>query len=104
MRNLSIFRALLVLSACCAPVLAQQTGLTGRVTDPSAASIANARISANSQDGSKLQTATNSEGIYQFPGLRAGTFVIRFEASGFTPAERTIELLVGQVATIDIAL
>jgi hypothetical protein len=84
--------------------LAQQTGISGRVTDPSAASIDAAVVTATADDGARIKTISNSQGLYQFPALRAAKYVIRFEAPGFTPAERTISLLVGQVATIDIAM
>jgi len=82
--------------------LAQQTGISGRITDPSAASIDAAVVTATADDGAKIKTISNSQGLYQFPTLRAAKYVIRFEAPGFNPAERTIALLVGQVATIDI--
>lgn len=83
---------------------AQQTGIGGRVTDPSAASIDTVIVTATGDDGSKVKTVSNSQGIYQFPTLRAATYVIRFEAPGFAPAERTLTLLVGQTATIDMKL
>ncbi len=84
--------------------LAQQTGISGRVTDPSAASIETVIVTASGDDGSKVKTVSNSQGIYQFPTLRADKYVIRFEAPGFSPAERTLSLLVGQMATVDVKL
>ena len=47
-------------------------------------------------------TLTNREGLYQLPALRATTYVVRFDAPGFAPAERTLTLLVGQTPTLDI--
>ena len=84
--------------------LAQQTGVTGRITDPSNASIASAVVSATSDEGTRLETLTNAQGIYQFPTLRASKYVLRFQAPGFSPAERTLSLLVGQVANVDVML
>ncbi len=84
--------------------LAQQTGISGRVTDPSAASIDTVIVTATGDDDSKVKTVSNSQGIYQFPTLRAAKYVIRFEAPGFAPAERTLSLLVGQMATVDVKL
>jgi hypothetical protein len=86
------------------PLAAQQTGITGRVGDPSNAVMANVAVTATGEDGTKVTTTTNATRPYQFPGLRAGTYRLRFEMSGFTPAERTIMLLVGQTATIDLEL
>ena len=84
--------------------LAQQTGITGRVTDPSNASIVGAAVAATAGDGSKFDTVTNAQGIYQLPALRAAQYVLRVQAPGFAPAERTLTLLVGQVASVDVSL
>src|SRR5580700_8847457 len=86
------------------PLLAQQTGISGQLTDVSKAVLAAAKVTVTGQDGTSLATTTNGTGLYQFPGLRAGTYVLRFEAAGFSPAERTVELLVGQTPTIDVAM
>ncbi len=88
----------------CLPLLAQQTGLTGRVSDPSSATVVGALVSATADDGTKSSTTTNADGLYQFPGVRAGTYTLRIEAPGFTPAERTLNVLVGQTATVDVAM
>ncbi|MBV8821106.1 MAG: carboxypeptidase regulatory-like domain-containing protein, partial [Acidobacteriaceae bacterium] len=84
--------------------LAQQTSITGRVTDPSNASVPQTAVVATSEDGTKLETVTNAQGVYQFPAVRAAKYVLRFQAPGFAAAERTVTLLVGQVAAVDIAL
>ena len=86
------------------PLAAQQTGISGRVGDPSKAVMPNVAVTATGEDGTKVSTLTNGTGLYQFPGLRAGSYRLRFEISGFSPAERTINLLVGQTATIDLEL
>jgi len=84
--------------------LAQQTGIGGRVTDPTKAVVETVIVTATGDDGTKVKTVTNEQGIYQFPTLRAEKYVLRFEAPGFAPAERTVSLLVGQSATVDILL
>jgi len=86
------------------PLFAQQTGIGGRVTDPSSASITDAVVSATSDDGTKISTRTNADGLYQFPGLLARAYRLRIEASGFAPAERTLTVLVGQMATVDVKM
>src|ERR1700756_2200845 len=97
-------RLAVLLAATAGLSLAQQTGITGRITDPSGATIVAAIVTATSDDGSKLETLTNAQGIYQFPALRAARYVLRVQTSGFAPAERTISVLVGQVASIDLML
>jgi hypothetical protein len=84
--------------------MAQTTGVEGRVTDPSGGVISGAKVTARSDDNTVVSTITNNAGLYQVPTLRGGTYVLRFEAAGFSVAERTISLLVGQVASVDIAL
>jgi hypothetical protein len=93
-----------LLAAASLPGLAQQTGISGRVTDPSGAAIALGKVTVIGDEGSKFSTITSDQGIYQFPTLRAATYVLRFESSGFAPAERSLAVLVGQMATVDIAL
>ena len=88
----------------CLPLFAQETGISGRVGDPSNALIANVSVTATGEDGTKVTTTTNATGLYQFPGLRAGNYRLRFEVPGFAPAERTVLLLVGQNASIDVDL
>jgi len=95
---------LLMPAAILAPLFAQQTGISGRVADPTKAVLAGAKVTATGEDGARIFTTTNAAGLYQFPGLRAGIYVLRFESPGFAPAERTVTLLVGQTPTVDMEL
>src|SRR5260370_28941325 len=88
----------------CAALFGQETGISGRVIDPTNAVIADAKVSVVALDGAKLATLSNGKGLYQFLSLRATQYVLRFEAPGFGPVEKTLTLLVGQVATVDITL
>jgi len=97
-------RFLTVFALIAGMALAQQTSITGRVTDPSNAAVTNAVVGATAEDGTKLETYSNAQGIYQIPGVRAGKYVVRVQLPGFAPAERTLTLLVGQVATVDVTL
>ena len=97
--------ALLLASALCIPAaFGQQTGITGRVTDPSGAVIAGVKVTVTGADDSKFTTDTNTSGVYQFPALRAAAYTLRFENPGFAPAERTLSVLVGQMVEVDLAL
>jgi len=105
MRNLLALRAALsVISIGSLPLIAQQTGISGRVGESSNAVIPNVAVTVTGEDGTKLSTVTNATGLYQFPGLRAGTYKLRFEVPGFAPAERTLNLPVGETATIDVEM
>ena len=88
----------------CTPLAAQQTGIAGKITDPSNATIVAGAVTVTGDDGSKFATTTNAQGLYQFPALRAARYVLRIEAAGFAPAERTVNLAVGQEATVDVSL
>ena len=98
-----LFGPLIALLSCAA-LFGQETGISGRVIDPTNAVIADAKVSVVALDGAKLATLSNGQGLYQFPSLRATQYVLRFEAPGFGPVEKTLTLLVGQVATVDITL
>jgi hypothetical protein len=104
MTRSNAWRLLFVAMLVCLPLLAQQTGITGRVADPSGATIASAKVTASGDDGSNFDTTTNAQGLFQFPALRATKYVLRFEAPGFAPAERTVTLLVGQTPSIEVSL
>src|SRR5580700_7358841 len=104
LRALKRFNVLLLSVLICLPLFAQQTGVSGRVGDPSSAVIANVTVTATGEDGTKVVTTTNATGLYQFPGLRAGNYRLRFDVAGFAPAERTVTLLVGQTASVDLEM
>ncbi len=99
-----IQKIVFVLAVTAGYALGQQTGVTGRMTDQSNAALSGAVVIVTGEDGSRLETVTNAQGIYQFPALRASKYVLRFQAPGFAPAERSFPLLVGQVAEIDVTL
>src|SRR5580658_3134115 len=100
LKSLGRLSVLLMTVPVCLPLFAQQTGISGRVSDPSSAMVASVAVSATAEDGTKVSTITNATGLYQFPGIRAGDYRLRFEGPGFAPAERTISVLVGQMATV----
>ncbi len=76
-----------------APSLIAQTAgtgaLTGKVTDPSGAAVANVAVTATSVDnGQTRSTTTGLDGSYRFDGLPPGSYRVKFEAAGF----KTLEL------------
>ena len=85
-------RLLFVFALTAVPALAQQTSITGRLTDPSNAVMTNVIVTASADDGTKFATHTNGQGMYQLPAVRAGKYVLRFETpgirSGRTHADR----------------
>lgn len=86
-----------------------QTGtgeITGSVTDSSGAVVAGATVAlTNPATGVRRSTTSNSEGLFNFPALRPGTYTLRVEMQGFQAQVRgDIVLQVGQIPRIDFAL
>src|SRR5664279_5144201 len=88
--------------------LAQETsaGITGRVTDPSGASIMGAKVNAKDLDrGTDFPTTTNQDGIYAFPRVPQGRYELKVEAQGFkTYSNPNVALEVNQRARVDVAM
>jgi hypothetical protein len=80
--------------------------LTGTVTDPSGAAIANARIKAVSTATGLLREAQTTEsGIFSLVRLPVGSYDVEISFSGFKPAQyKAIQLNVGSVANLDVRL
>ena len=80
--------------------------LNGRVTDPTGAGVAGAKVTATSASTNETASAdTSGTGDYNIPLLKPGNYSVRVEASGFKSAVRdNIELFVGDKKTADISL
>ena len=102
--------ASLVFFVCAAAAWAQSeagTGtVNGSVTDPSGASVANARVSATNQaTGLVRASSTTESGVYTLVRLPAGTYDLRFEFQGFKTTTRPgVPVNVGAVATVDLTM
>jgi hypothetical protein len=88
--------------------LAQQvTGaITGLVTDPSGAPVANAAVAATDLDRHTVwPTQTNNEGFYNLPRLPVGAYDIRVQVKGFqTAVHPPVMLEMNQAARVDMRL
>ncbi len=88
-------------------LLAQTLGeITGEVKDPSGAVIAGAQVTAtNTGTNSARATATNDDGIFNFPAMQPGTYSLRVEKPGFkVVSQNQVELQVQQTARFDFTL
>jgi hypothetical protein len=77
---------ILVLAAFAGLLPAQEfrSTITGHVTDPSGASVPNAKIVITKTDtNSRFETVTNTEGLYTAPFLPPGPYELTAEAAGF---------------------
>ncbi len=84
----------------------QTTGeITGVVSDPSGAAVAQAKVVL--KDNSKGTTATaetNKDGVYHFQLLTPSSYTVSVTSTGFEEAKRTLNVALGQVTTGDIQL
>ncbi|HTA46744.1 MAG TPA: carboxypeptidase-like regulatory domain-containing protein [Bryobacteraceae bacterium] len=89
-RNLSILFVVLI-SFGAQGLLGQSAGtgaLTGTLTDPSGASIANATVTLTSNETNQARTTmTGADGSYKFSLLPPGNYKVGFSAAGFKTAE-----------------
>jgi len=80
--------------------------ISGKVTDPSGAAVANAAVTARDVDrGTIWKTQSSSDGSYSLPRMPIGQYELRVEAGGFQTAVRpAFGLELNQAARVDIAL
>lgn len=92
------------------PALVAQTtvgtgSIVGTLSDPSGAVIAGARITIkNVNTGQVIELTTNSTGAFNSGVLNPGDYSSHISARGFSSAEVSTRVLVGNTATINIRL
>jgi hypothetical protein len=80
--------------------------IVGRVTDPSGAAVANAKVTAIRVSTGFSRTAmTDSEGLYVLPSLPPSTYSLTVEATGFsTMKQGDVSLMADQTLTLNVGL
>jgi len=83
-----------------------QTGdIQGNITDPSGAIVPGAKVTLKSLDTGAVQNTTaNQSGDYRFTLLKPGRYSVSATQTGFQNVERSIDVGVGQVATVPLTL
>ncbi len=80
-------------------------GIKGSIQDSSAAVIPGQEITLVNQETNQTRTTVSTEsGLYAFPSLPAGNYIMTVERSGFKKYEGKLVLRVGQEATVNIGL
>src|SRR5437879_4639072 len=79
-------------------VLAQETNLSGTVTDATDAVLPGVTVTAvSAETGNRIVAVTDAEGRYRLPALRPGVYRVTAELTGFSPVTQGgLELLLGQ--------
>jgi len=94
-----------VLSPCLAFSQAITASLQGRVFDKSGAVLTSAQVTAvNTETGLSRGVKTGGGGEYEIAQLPVGNYKVTAEAAQFQPLSRTLQLVIGQVATLDFNL
>ena len=101
--------ALLVVALMMAPSLMAQSlvsgDLTGTVTDPSGAVVSGAAVTLkNDATGQTRNTTTNGSGAYRFSLLQPGNYTVTASATGFSKAQSTTSIAVGQATIADLKM
>lgn len=100
--------AVLVLSLGAGKMYAQATAsgtIQGTVTDHSGAVVVGVQVIAKNKGTDLARTVSTSDtGYYRFDLLPAGVYTINIAKTGFSTVLETVELMVGQVATVNAEL
>lgn len=107
-QKLFTLAALSLLLLWVAPAFAQSDrgAITGTVTDPNGAAVANAKVTATDLNTNETrETATSGEGTYTLPELKANPYKVSVEAQGFKTATLENVIIAVQVTRrVDIRL
>ena len=105
-RSILFLFAAFVVPAISALAQTGTTSLRGTVVDTSGAAIVHAKVTlSNPAQALERGTTTNSSGVYEFPALPPGTYLLTVEMSGFRKYEkRNLQLLVDSPGTSDVTL
>jgi hypothetical protein len=77
----------------------------GSILDPHHRPIAGAHVHiVATATGTERQVDSNATGLYEVAGLQPGAYTLAVDSRGFKQATQTIELEVGQQATLDLQL
>ena len=86
------------------PVAAQDATLTGTITDATSGALPGVTVRAvHEESGNSFEAVTDARGAYRL-AVRVGPYRVTTELEGFTPVTRTLTLLVGQQAVVDLQL
>ena len=80
--------------------------ITGTVTDPSKAVVANATVTVtNAEKGIRRADISDALGVYRFPGLQPGTYSVNVAKTGFQPEEaKGVVVVIGQTTLMDFQM
>lgn len=105
MRRIFIVPLCLAIAIVTAHAQSNLAVVRGAIFDPQHHAVVGAHIHATENGtGAQREVTSNSSGLYEIAGLQPGTYAITVENPGFAETKETINLEVGQQATIDLQL
>ena len=102
-----VFLLLLFLATAAAAIAQEQTGaIQGTVKDATGAVLPTATLEARSDAAVGANVAmADARGVYRFPALPPGRYIVTARAAGFAPAKvDEVIVVVGKTLTIDLTL
>ncbi len=89
-----------------APAQTITTGeISGTVTDPTGAAVANSKIMLRNDATGETQTATSGNvGEFRFPLLRPGAYTVDITSPGFQETTQKATVNLGQVTNVNVQL
>lgn len=107
-RNPHFAIGVLIVSVAMPWLAGAQTGgaaLSGTVTGPAGAAVANARVAIkNVSTGQAAEVRTNANGVYSAPALPPGNYEVTVSAEGLGTKVASLAIAVGAAQTRDFAL
>jgi len=108
-RSLTVVSLLLLPANMPVSLFAQTTvgtgSIVGTVSDPSGAVISGAKITiTNVATQQVIGVVTNDSGSFSSAALVPGDYKVLISAKGFSSAEATVAVLVGNTATVNVSL
>ena len=106
--RLFLLLAIVTIFTCVIPASAQtdRGSITGSVTDPNGAVVADAKVTATNLNSGEVRTTTTSgEGTYTLPELKADPWKLSVEAAGFNTATiEKVQVAVQVIRRTDVQL
>jgi hypothetical protein len=104
-----VFAAWLVLLSISRPLFPQTTvgtgSIVGTVSDPSGAVVSGAKVTiTNVATGQVISVTTNSSGSFNSGALVPGNYKAQVSCKGFSTAEVSLTVLLGNTATVNVNL
>ena len=102
----TLFSHMLMVLLPLAMLAQSETGqISGTVTDPTGAVIANAKVTVkNLATGSARNGSSNESGVYTVTNLQPADYTVAVEASGFATSQKRVNVSVGTKVGLDVKL